>query len=267
MRRILGILAGLVIAGIGTAILIGYVDDARAKAVAEESSVAVYVVDTVIPRSTPVPGLAAFVSLTDVPARLLAPGAVTDLASLDQNLVTGADLLPGEQLVAQRLTDPRLVTRAVVPDGLQEVTISLEAERALGGSLLVGDTVGVLASFTPPTPVPTAGGDDAATSTTTATTMPPTLTDVVLHGVLVTGVQFGSSDVEAVEGNIEGQDQVVTRAPSGRVLVTLAVTTANAAKLVYAAEFGSIWLTLEGPRASIEDAPRVDLSNIFGTTP
>jgi pilus assembly protein CpaB len=251
VKRIAGILVGLVIAGIGTAILMGYVNQARQAAVAEEAMVPVYVVSTVIPRSTPVADVQRQVVLTEVPARLVSPGAVTDLTQLDQSLVTGADLLAGEQLVAARFTDPRLVTRVQVPDGLQEVTISLDAQRALGGSLVVGDTVGVFASF--------AAETDTATGTAT-----PAITDVVLHRVLVTGVQFGMADVVAVQENMSGDDTTVTRAPNGQVLVTLAVDTAAASKIVFSAEFGSVWLTLEGPRATPGETPMVDKTNIFG---
>lgn len=251
MKRIVGLLVGLVIAGIGTAILMGYVNQARQDAVAEEAMVPVYVVGTVIPRSTPVADVQKDVVLTEVPARLVSPGAVTDLAQLDQNLVTGADLLAGEQLVAARFTDPRLVTRVQVPDGLQEVTVSLDAQRALGGSLVVGDTVGVFASFA----AETAGADDQGTQA---------VTDVVLHRVLVTGVQFGTADVDAVQKNMSGDDKTVTRAPNGQVLVTLAVDTAAASKLVFSSEFGTVWLSLEGPRASVGDTPIVDRTNVFG---
>lgn len=253
MKRIVGILVGLVIAGIGTAILMGYVNQARDEAVAEEAMVPVYVVKGVIPRSTSVTDVAQQVVLTEVPARLVSPGAVTDLAQLDQNLVTGADLLAGEQLVTARFTDPRLVTRVQVPDGLQEVTLSLDAQRALGGSLVVGDTVGVFASF--------AAETDTATGTET-----PAVTDVVLHRVLVTGVQFGTADVDAVQENMSGDDQTVTRAPNGQVLVTLAVDTAAASKIVFSSEFGTVWLTLEGPRATLGDTPIVDKTNVFGGT-
>lgn len=251
MKRIIGIVVGLVIAGIGTAILMGFVNQARDEAVAEEAMVPVYVVRGVIPRSTPVADVESKVVLTEVPARLVSPGAVTDLAQLDQNLVTGADLLAGEQLVTARFTDPRLVTRVQVPDGLQEVTLSLDAQRALGGSLVVGDTVGVFASF--------AAETDSATGTDT-----PAVTDVVLHRVLVTGVQFGTADVDAVQENMSGDDSTVTRAPNGQVLVTLAVDSAAAAKIVFSSEFGTVWLTLEGPRAQLGDTPIVDKTNVFG---
>lgn len=256
MKRIVGILVGLVIAGVGTAMLMGYVNQARQDAVAEEAMVPVYVVSSVIPRSTPVGDVGQDVVLTEVPARLVSPGAVTDLAQLDQNLVTGADLLAGEQLVAARFTDPRLVTRVQVPDGLQEVTVSLDAQRALGGSLVVGDTVGVFASFAAET---MSTGDTGGTGT-------QAVTDVVLHRVLVTGVQFGTADVDAVQKNLSGDDKAVTRAPNGQVLVTLAVDTAAAAKLVFSSEFGTVWLSLEGPRASVGDTSIVDRTNVFGGT-
>ncbi len=238
VKRVAGVVAGLIIAGIGTAVLMGYVDQAREKAIAEEAMSSVYVLAGDVARGTPVPDVVGEVQLVDVPARLVMPGAVTDLALLDDGLVAATDLLAGEQLTASRFTDPRLVSRVPVPKGLQEVTLSLDAQRALGGSLLVGDTVGIVASFE--------GEVDAETGARS-----PSVSGVVLHKILVTGVQFTNSDVDAVEVNLNADDGTITRAPTDRVLVTLAVDSASAAKLVFASEFGRVWLTLEGPEAEI----------------
>ena len=105
-RKIIGILAALVLAGIGTAALVIYVESAKDQAVAAEELVDVYVVSETIPKGTPVGEIKESVEATEVPAKVLADDAVTDLADLDDELVAAVDLAAGEQLLTSRLVDP-----------------------------------------------------------------------------------------------------------------------------------------------------------------
>ena len=78
-RRIIGILAAMVLAIIGTVALVGYVQSAKDKAVADEALVDVYVVDELVPKGAEAETIKSSVSLEQVPARLKQPGAITDL--------------------------------------------------------------------------------------------------------------------------------------------------------------------------------------------
>ena len=79
------------------------------------------------------------------------PGAAvaeTALNTLDgaAGKVTSADLVPGEQLLAERLVSPeelKTLGSVPVPAGLQEVSFQLEPQRVVGGRLAAGDTVGI----------------------------------------------------------------------------------------------------------------------------
>ena len=73
------------------------------------------------------------------------------------------------------------LSRASVPAGLQELTVSLDPTRAVGGSLRVGDTVGVVLSFEP---FDLPGSEDQS----------PNTTHLTFHKVLVTAVQFAEGD-------------------------------------------------------------------------
>src|SRR5262245_4659425 len=101
-RRIVGILAAVILATIGTVALVGYVQSAKDKAVAQERMVEVYVVDTLVPKGAPAETIKASVSLEQIPARLEQAGAIDDLETVGAN-VAAADLQPGDQLVAARL--------------------------------------------------------------------------------------------------------------------------------------------------------------------
>ena len=92
--------------------------------------------------------------------------------------VTAVDLLPGEQLVAERLAAPgnhQIQRRAIqVPEGLQEISFQLEPQRVVGGQLAAGDHIGIFISLK-------GGGIEASPEKET--------TQLTLHKVLLTAVQ------------------------------------------------------------------------------
>ena len=145
-RRITGILAALLLAIIGTVALVGYVQSAKDKAVADEALVDVYVVDKLVPKGAEPETIKSSVSVEHVPTRLKQSGAITDLDAVGTN-VAATDLQPGDQLLAARLVAKDEVSEEVT-DKVQISTL-LAAERAVGGSLQKGDLVGVYLSFDP----------------------------------------------------------------------------------------------------------------------
>lgn len=230
-RRLPGLAAAGVLALVGTLILIGYVRSAEARALSGEELVPVLVVAEAIPAGSPATDIADSVRTERVPEKVRASSAVTDLEDLD-GLVTTVDLLPGEQVVAERFAET--AARSGVPTGLLEVTVSLDPERAVGGRLSPGDTVGLLASF---------DGDDKKADATS----------MFLHKVLVTAVQL---DPNAVKPTGEDDGDV---APAGKLLVTLALDAASVERVVYAAEHGRLWLSAEPV-----DAPDIAAATTFG---
>ena len=73
-RRITGIVAAMLLATIGTMALVGYVQSAKDKAVADEALVDVYVVDKLVPKGADAETIKSSVSLEHIPARLEAVG-------------------------------------------------------------------------------------------------------------------------------------------------------------------------------------------------
>jgi pilus assembly protein CpaB len=253
-RKIIGFLAALVLAGIGTAALIVYVESAKDKAVASEALVDVYVVSDTIPKGTPVGDIAGSVEATKVPAKVRADDAVSDLDGLDENLVAAVDLEAGEQLLGSRLVTPGHLGRASVPAGLQELTVPLDPSRAVGGSLAVGDTVGVVISFEP---FDLPQSEDQS----------PNTTHLTFHKVAVTAVQFAAGDSQSTddEAGDDGSDDTATeQAPANQVLVTLALSSPQVEQVVFAAEFGHIWLTAEPADADESGTGVVTLGSVYG---
>ncbi len=243
-RRFLAAVAALVLLVAGTAVLLAYVHGADTRALAGTRTVDVLVVDKPIPAGTAGGDIAGMVSTEVVPAKVALPGRVTDLADLTGRVATVA-LEPGEQLLSarfQRPADMQAPGTVAVPAGLQEVSVLLEPQRAVGGRLSAGDTVGVLASFKP----------DVA----------PHETHAVLHHVLVTQIQGAPAPTDNTS---DPKTAAATSAtPAQSLMVTLAVSAAQAEAIVFGAEHGTLWLTLEPKGAVVTGTSVVTPDNIYG---
>jgi pilus assembly protein CpaB len=219
-RRLLAALAALVLAALGAVVLLAYVRGADVRALAGVQTVDVLVVDRPVPEGTPGEELAELVRTERLPARAAVPGAVTDLDELAGRVAT-VDLQPGEQLLAARFAAPEDLSvpgTVAPPEGAAEVSLLLEPQRAVGGRLAAGDTVGVHLSL------------DGQT-------------DVVLSRVLVTQVQ--GAPVAVADG--EGTDTASSggAAPSASLMVTLGLRPEAAEAVVFGMEHGTVWLSLE----------------------
>jgi pilus assembly protein CpaB len=240
-RRLLAAFAAVLLLVVGTVVLLAYVRGADARALAGTRTVEVLVVDELIPEGTPATDVGALVRTEVLPAKAALAGRVTDLSTLSGQVST-VDLQPGEQLLASRFQRPgdlQTPGTVAVPAGLQEVSVLLEPQRAVGGRLVAGDTVGVYLSL----------GDAAATS-------------AVMHGVLVTQVQ-GAPAPPAEPGDVDTASAGAA-APSASLMVTLAVTAAQAEGVVFGAEHGTLWLSLERDGAAVDGTEVITPDNVYG---
>lgn len=224
--RLIGGVAAFLLAITGTVAVTSYVQGADQRAHQGATLMNIYVVDKSVPANTPAAELAKFVKPASVPASAVAAGAVSDLATL-AGRVTSAALLPGEQLLDGRLVDPASLLspgKVEAPDGMQEVTVQLGPDRLVGGQLAAGDTVGVFVSFTE------GAGHDGPT------------THQIFQKVLITSIQGAPAEATGKEAATASAAPPV---PAGAMLITLARSAPDAEKIVFAAEFGSIWLAKE----------------------
>ena len=216
-QKLIGIVASLVLAGVGTILLISYVRGAEQRATGGEARVGVLVVSEAIPQGTAAEDIAGRVRTESVPVKVAAEGAIADLG-LVAGLVTDVDLLPGEQLVQGRFATAAEAGKVVVPPNSLEVTVLLGAVQAAGGKVRVGDSVAVLVSF-----------EDPAT------------THLFLQKVPVTGVRTEGGEPVTSEPEAAG--------PVGNLFVTLALDAPSVERVVFAAEHGSLWLAGQPPNS------------------
>jgi pilus assembly protein CpaB len=266
-RRVIGLALAVLLAGAGTAALVSYVQSAKDSAVAAEALVDVYVVNKLVPRGSDAGVIRSSISQEKVPARLKQPGAITAEGAIGAR-VAAVDLQPGDQLVSARLAET--LTAAAPADKLQ-VSVELEPERAVGGMLKVGDTVGVYLSFDPfeldeagqASSTGANGGNQPDPGATTSTTTPkrsPNMTHLEFQKVLVTNVQM-------VDQTQETSDTTGDKAPaldsSNKFIVTLALDAEQSERVVFAAEFGHVWLSNEPATVSGDGTKLVTLGSVF----
>lgn len=272
-RKWIGIVVALVFAAFGTWVLVGYVRSADERALEGQESAEVLVVAEPVPAGSPVADIADKFEIELVPAKVQAPGTVTDLQEI-AGRVAAVDLVPGEQVLLSRFVEAEefaAVEEVTIPEGLVEVTISLSPERAVGGALRPGDLVGVFASFQPFDLDGVEPSDEnvvinvqdlveaeAVLAGTRETAKTPNSTHLTIHKVVVTNVQVERlpTDREVASETSEG----IALAPTGNLLVTLAMDPADAERFVFTAEFGTVWLGQESETAG-ETETRIQTRN------
>ncbi|SDL51251.1 Flp pilus assembly protein CpaB [Arthrobacter sp. ok362] len=256
--RLLGGIAALLVAIIGTVLLVTYVQNADKRALAGTETESIYVVQKTIPAGASAETVAGSVTTKSVPKLAVAQNSVTDLASLGSK-VTAVTLMPGEQLLSSRMVEENAFlgpSRVQVPAGLQEITLKLPIERVAGGVLKAGDTVGVFLSL-----------EQASDKQSGAKV---SKTQLTFHKVLVTAAQFsdGAATQTGTPDTTSGSSQVSSTSSSnaqgdGNYLITLARNSPDAARIVFAAEFGKIYLSKEPGDALESGTGAVDTAGLF----
>ncbi|MCW4385430.1 Flp pilus assembly protein CpaB [Salinibacterium sp. SYSU T00001] len=210
-NRLVAALLAVLLAVAGAALVFGYASSAERRALETVATEPVLVVQQLVPEGTPAGELAGLVAIEELPSLAIPEGAVRNVGELGDT-VAAVDLLPGETVLEGRFVS---ATGDEQAEGLQLLSIPLDPAYAVGGNLAAGDRVGLFVTFTD-------GAGDAGPSS-----------QLLIDGVPVSAVQGGiTTDAEGAEV-----------AAASTVVVTLAVTAEQARSIVFAREFGSVWLT------------------------
>nr|WP_300151850.1 RcpC/CpaB family pilus assembly protein [Propionicimonas sp.] len=232
-RRMIAAVAAVLLAGIGAVLLYTYVNTAETRAMSSLETTEVLVATQTIPVGTPGASLGVYVELKKVPRVAVVPQALTNTDSV-RDLATVTEIQIGEQLLPGRFAEPNTTSTGdvAVPSDLQQFTVQLGPSRVIGTNIKAGDKVALFISK-----------EENQVA----------LTKLALRDVLVTRVQGAPSKTEE-----DG-----TTAPSSDVLVTFAVEPKDATQVVWAAEFGSVWLALEPKEGDHSSTPDAKVKTIF----
>jgi pilus assembly protein CpaB len=190
-----------------------YTQNARRQAANGEQTVSVVVAKREIPAGENLDALVDGGMFTNksIPRSDVLPGAFTDASQL-QGQRTAYPILAGEQITPARMVGEQQAQggRYGLKSGYQAVSLTLESQRAVAGTLQNGDYVEAYGTF-----VDGPNGDQVT--------------------------RFLVPDAQVLAANAD------TTGGSGGFTVLLAVSPAEAQKLVYAQEQGHVWLTLLPP--------------------
>ncbi len=245
-RRVLGVGTAIVLAGLGATGLVTWANSAKSSAAAQQAQTAVVIVDKQVPKGADAATIKAATHVGSVERQNLAPGALTSEEQIGTQ-VAAADLESGDQLVEARLTQQ--VTTG--HDDKVEVSATLSAERAVGGALKAGDTVGVYLSFDPFETIKP--GNDQVTPNKT-----PNTTHLQFQKVEVTNVQATQDPVSSDKNNKQ-----VQQVASSNFIVTLALAPSQSERFVFATEFGHVWLSKEPATVKDDGTGIVTSGNVY----
>jgi pilus assembly protein CpaB len=266
-RRLLAAAAALVVALIGVAGVVGYARTADRRALAGQQVVHAFVADKAVPAGTTA-GNAVREGL--MIQKLIARAAVPDdvLTSIDggyDELVATSQIQPGELVLRTRFA-ARGTTQGtlLVPEGLLAVSVALDDPSHVGAFVGVGSKVAVFDTFnvrdTASTDVSPAGDhlQDAHENLRATRLLLPSV-EVLAVGTATTA-SGGEPDPKASAA-------VDTNAAASAGLFTLAVSQAQAERLVHGSRTGTLTFALLGPGAAASTGKGVDDRSVFGVTP
>jgi pilus assembly protein CpaB len=255
-RRIVAILAAAVIALVGVTAVLLYARGADARAVASQQPANVYVVKSLVPSGTTLKDAvqSGLIIKTSVAAKGVPLGALTGVDGSNGGLFAVSDIQPGEYVLADRFGVKPVGTKAIeVPAGQVAVSISLSDPARVGTFLTPGSHVVLFDSFDP-----VVAPADAATSTTVTGTQ----TRVLLDDVLV--IAMGEASLTPTAPTT-GEDGEAAAAPVPGALLTVAVTPADAVRLVHGIQTGRLYAALRGTDAKVDLGKVVSGVSLFST--
>ncbi|MCL3838782.1 RcpC/CpaB family pilus assembly protein [Aeromicrobium duanguangcaii] len=145
--RVIAAIAAALFAIIGIGAVVAYAASAKNRAFEGAEMVEVYQVVNDLDANADSATVADNVKLVSLPNAAKAKGVVSDLSRIE-GLKTTVPLVAGEQLLESRFDKEgaKAVSKAKVPNGLQEISVALDAAAGVGERIDEGVTVGVIAT-------------------------------------------------------------------------------------------------------------------------
>jgi pilus assembly protein CpaB len=238
-RRALTVALAVLLAVLGTAGVLAYVRQADARALAGQKAVTVLVAHDLIPSGTSA-GAAlqdGLLSSQRLPAASVPSDAVRSITPDLSALVVSADVQPGQLMLRPMLATAAQVTGGLaIPSGMVAVTVQLCTPEAVAGNVHAGSQVAVF---------------DTSAASGTLTAQPncdlpheqqasgAAHTRLELPRVLVLSV-----GAAAATGQTSSPSSSASSSTSSAVLVTLAVSQADAERLIQLTQTGLPYLAL-----------------------
>jgi pilus assembly protein CpaB len=247
-RRVMAVMAAMMVGLVGVAAVLLYAKGADSRAVANQRPQTVFIAQERVPSGTTAADAVAkgLMAPVQIAAKGVPVGALTKVDGATGKLVALTDIAAGDFVVASRFgTTPAGLKAIQVPDGLVAISVSLTDPGRVGTFVTPGSRIVIYDTYVPSA---TTGGA-AATGTK--------VTQVLLEDVLVIAVGATSlNPVAAVEG-------AAPPPAAAGTLVTVALPPATAAKLVHGIQTGTLYAGLRGTDTKANPGEVVSDANLF----
>ncbi len=242
-RRIVLLVAALLVALLGTTLVLGYSTQRNAPAQAAEPQTRVLVAKALIPAGTPAEQAVQgdLVALTDVPTRLVPPGALVDVVAIRGHESASA-IQPGEVLLPSRFVSTTVAGALDIPDDKLAVSVEVADPQRVAGFVRPGLDVAVFDTYDVLEPEQQASGGDALPKVDKATRL--LLPRVTVIAVGPTALRTIGTPKTAEGGEDAAGGQAGADDKQQLALVTLAVSVDQAQKLAHASQTGQLTLGL-----------------------
>jgi pilus assembly protein CpaB len=237
--RVLAILVAVVLALVATAALVVYVNGADRRAISNQEPVQVWVAKETIKAGTSGEDAqnAGFIERVSVPRKSVIKGGVLSMTQLQERFAA-VDIVKGEQLLLKRWVGSQDVAGRrllQIPQDHQALSIGLDLTKQVAGFVTPGDLVSMVLSM----PRPNGAGKNVDTS------------QFLLQNVQVLAV--GATALTSTSSQGGGGRVNQGKGSQNLTAVTLAIREGDVPRVVYAAENGSIYLSLMPPNAEPAD--------------
>ena len=246
MKRVLPIVLAVVLAVIAAGIVFFYTRGAEQRVLDEQQPVSVLVTTGTIPAGMPLGDAVSggLVESTQVPSTMAPTGAISAVTPENTALLALNTINPGQILLTSNFVAELPQAQSVpVPDGMIAISLTFGDPQRVGNFVRPGSDVVVFDTYAGAT------GDGGSTAG-------GSVTRVLLPKVTVIAV--GDS---TATGATNPDGSAAAQAPSA--LLTVAVDQADAEKLIYASQSGSLYLGLLGEGAQIQKSGGTTDGNLF----
>lgn len=258
-RRIVAIFAAVAVALVGVAAVLLYARGADARAVASQQPTNVYVVQSVVPAGTTLKDAVqnGLIIKTSVAAKGVPAGALSAVDGSNGGLYATTDIQPGEYVLAARFGTKPVGEKAIeVPAGMVAVAVALPDPARVGTFITPGSKVVLYDTFTPVQANTSSSSSSNAANAAAATAQ---TTRVLLDDVQV--IAMGEASLTPAQTTTA--DGEAAPAPVRGALMTVALSPADAARLVHGVQTGTLYAALRGTDAKIDLGKVVSEASLF----
>lgn len=248
-RRTVLLLVAIILAGLGTAMVFLYVQNADVRAAKDQQLVRVLFAKTAVAPGTKAEAAqaAGAFELREVAANSVAPGALSDTKPI-AGKVALSPVVPGQQVIAAQFGDVGQAVTLPIPDDKVAISIQLADPARVAGFVAPGNEVAVMVTM-----VGGAGGAGEGG--------PQDFTRVLLPRVQV--IAAGPTTLVPADPTATPPAGATAVEQLPKAILTLAVDQAQAQKIVYAQTKGSLYFALLSKKSKIDTGTPTDLENLF----